>query len=322
MNWKWGIRSRKRVKYTPFYNDRLLLAGDLHCHSIYSMDGVFSVAQIAHYAKDAGLDFMAITDHNSIGAFADEDNITDMVFIRGSECSLCERCGHFNIFGIDAIDLRPDMTEKDEIVSYMKEMKQRGGVVQLNHPFAGGLGWHVGWDVPFDMIEIWNRDYSTKNANSIAFWHERLCAGEKIPATGGTDSHYTKSERYPINCVYARERTPEAILQAVLEGHNFISECSYGPWIQLKIGTGILGDTVQADERAQLEVFFENLEPDYTVVVLSDQKEELRETPNESFYRAQLPVEKGRKFYRAEVWRGKTLAAISNPIYLDWTESV
>lgn len=313
-----GRSQSREAQYTSFYNDRLLLAGDLHCHSIYSVDGVFSVKQIARYAADAGLDFVAITDHNSIGAFADEEEGGDVIFLKGSECTLCERCGHFNVLGICDIDLRPDMTQKEEIVSYMEEMHRRGGIIQLNHPFAGGLGWHVGWDVPFDMLEIWNREYGWKNEQAIAFWHERLCEGKRIPATGGTDSHTTKSERYPVNCVYAKEKTPEAILQAVLHGHSFISECSYGPWIQLKIRDGILGDTVEVSENDFLEVFFENLEAGYTVTIVSNRGEELRETPSEGFFRGKLPIEEDRLFYRGEVWRGKTLTAISNPVYIEW----
>lgn len=307
---------RKRQQPSPFYNDRLLLKGDLHCHSIYSCDGVFSVKQIAGYCQAAGMDFTAITDHNSIDAFSDEGSEENIIFLKGSECSLSEKCGHFNVLGIEEIDLRPDMTEKEEIISYMDKMKQRGAKIQLNHPFAGTLGWHAGWDVPFDLVEIWNREFSERNLKAIEWWHEQLCQGIRIPATGGTDSHSTKSERYPVNCVYARERTPEAILEAVGQGNSFISECTYGPWIQLKIGKAIIGDQIPAKEGELLEAFFENLEAGYTVRILSDNGVEFSKMVENGFCRTTLLVSSKRLFYRGEVWRGEILAAISNPIYL------
>lgn len=308
-----------RIKRTPFdLNEYQLLTGDLHCHSCHSMDGVFSVQKIANFCAAAGMDFAAITDHNSIGALPEEAQQKDFIFLPGSECTLDESCGHFNVLGITDIDLRPDMTEKEEIVEYMQLMRSRGAAIQLNHPFAGGLGWHVGWDVPFDLVEIWNRTNSPKNQNAINWWHDQLCQGKRIPATGGTDSHTTKSERYPINCVFAREKTADAIFEAVKLGHNFISECTYGPWLQLKIGSSIMGDVVACTADTQLEVFVDHMEPDYTVLLISDQGEELRHEAEQSYFRATIPVAANRRFYRLEVRRGAKLAAISNPIYCTW----
>lgn len=310
-------QSQKRRR--PLYHDLLLLTGDLHCHSCHSQDGVFTVDKIAAYCVAAGMDFAAITDHNSIGALSEEKDRRDgFIFIPGSECSLDESCGHFNVLGINDIEISPNMLKKEEIVEYMERMRARGALIQLNHPFAGTLGWHVGWDIPFDMVEIWNRVYSPKNQRAIDWWHEQLRQGRRIPATGGTDSHTTKSERFPINCVYAAERTADSILDAVKKGHSFISECTYGPWIQMKIGEGIMGDVVRVAPGALLEIFVEQMEIGSYVVVYSDQGEELRQTPEHAYFGTSLPVIQGRLFYRIEVWRGRKISAISNPIYCQW----
>ena len=41
------------------------LAGDLHAHTFHS-DGVMSVAELAAHAVERGLDFVAVTDHNTV----------------------------------------------------------------------------------------------------------------------------------------------------------------------------------------------------------------------------------------------------------------
>ena len=45
------------------------LAGDLHAHTFHS-DGVMSVAELAAHAVERGLDFVAVTDHNTVSHHA------------------------------------------------------------------------------------------------------------------------------------------------------------------------------------------------------------------------------------------------------------
>src|SRR5580658_987711 len=40
------------------------LAGDLHAHTVHS-DGVLTVPELARFATERGLDFLAVTDHNT-----------------------------------------------------------------------------------------------------------------------------------------------------------------------------------------------------------------------------------------------------------------
>lgn len=312
------ISCRKKSQAHPlFYVPENLYIGDLHCHSAYSEDGVFSVKQIINYAKDAGLDFLAITDHNENRAMKDDPKDAEVTMLQGSECSLDESCGHFNVLGIEDIELAPDMLKKDEITSYMNRMKAKGARIQINHPFANTLSWSVGWDIPYDYIEVWNRSYNAANQRAVDFWHELLCQGKHITATGGTDAHYNKSERYPLNGVYAKECTPDDILAALDHGHSFVTECSYGPWIQLKSGESIMGDEISVDESTELEIFVEHIELGYTVSLLSDKGELFNEVANEKAYYKKIREIECAKFYRVEVRRANgVMAALSNPIYV------
>ncbi len=213
--------------------------------------------------------------------------------------------------------MAPHMTQKHEIVDYMLRMKARGARIQLNHPFHRGLGWSVGWDVPFDYFEAWNRQFDKGgNADAIAWWHRQLVDGKRITATGGTDSHTTKSERYPVNCLFCRERSTAGILAALDEGRAFITESAYGPWLQLKIGGCSMGDEVTLSKIDSLEIFAEHVEPGYYMKVFSDRGVELEERIRRFSYRKTLEDIGGRRFFRSEVWRGETLIALSNPIYI------
>lgn len=312
------ISCRKKSKEHPqFYIPENLYIGDLHCHSIYSGDGVFSVKQIINYAKGAGLDFLAITDHNENKSMNDDPKDAEVTMLQGSECSLDESCGHFNVLGIEDIELAPDMLEKDEIIAYMNRMKAKGARIQINHPFANTLGWSVGWDVPYDYIEVWNRSYNETNQQAVDFWNELLCQGRRITATGGTDAHYEKSERYPLNGVYAKECTSDDILAALDRGHSFVTECAYGPWIQLKSGESIMGDEISADETTELEIFVEHIELGYTVSLLSDKGELFKETTDVKSYYKKITGLTGTRFFRVEVRRANgVMAALSNPIYV------
>ena len=44
------------------------LRGDLHCHTTAS-DGTASIEQMAHAARDAGYEYLAITDHSATMGF-------------------------------------------------------------------------------------------------------------------------------------------------------------------------------------------------------------------------------------------------------------
>lgn len=312
-----GLFRRKNKKtYSPFYNDRLLLLGDLHCHSVYSEDGVFPVEKIVSFCRAAGLHFAAVTDHNRTDSMGELEDFPGFTLIPGMEASLNEGSGHFNVLGIRDIPLCALDAPKDEIVSYMESMRSRGARIQLNHPFAGTLGWYAGFDVPFHYVEVWNRVFSKNNQAALDWWHGRLCSGLRTVATGGTDSHTTKSERYPINGVYAHKNDPQAILQAVDRGNLFVTECSYGPWLQLRIANAITGDLAEFGQKSPLELYAERLEPGYRVRVLTNRGVVMDEAPQQDWFRHSLSPDPDAMFYRMEVWRDeRTLAAFSNPIY-------
>ena len=74
----------------------------------------------------------------------------------------------------------------------IEEARAAGAMIVFNHPFCSPeCGWKWGFDIaPFDAIEIWNGAMMHENENTrcLDWWHNQLCAGKKIPVTGGAIS--------------------------------------------------------------------------------------------------------------------------------------
>jgi histidinol phosphatase-like PHP family hydrolase len=56
--------------------------GDCHAHTNCS-DGFYSPPQLVELAKTEGLDFLAITDHNTIDAFSKIEDDPGLLILRG-----------------------------------------------------------------------------------------------------------------------------------------------------------------------------------------------------------------------------------------------
>ena len=109
---------------------------DMHMHTIYSYDGTASVAAVLGAAKQAGLDVIAITDHDEI---------------RGAlkAMELASNYGLEVVPGIEITTAEGDLlayciTEKVDaglpLVETVLRVRALGGVCVAPHPMAGGMG--------------------------------------------------------------------------------------------------------------------------------------------------------------------------------------
>lgn len=106
---------------------------------------------------------------------------------------------------------------------------EAGGIAIFPHPFwkPGGSGmYHIKSDHArillksgmFDAYEVVGGMQQPENNLSVALYNEILREGEKIPAVGSSDVHLIEDQKHfaaLFTLVFARENTPEAILEAI-----------------------------------------------------------------------------------------------------------
>jgi hypothetical protein len=169
---------------------RRWLAGDLHAHTVHS-DGVLTVPELAVLAVERGLDFIAVTDHNTVshhaelGAAARRYGIT---LLPGQEVTT--EGGHAGALGeVGWIDFR---REPDD---WLAVAEAGGGLLSVNHPFAGPVSWtHLMRRRP-PLVEVWHWSWLDKRWTlPFAWW---LAWDPAATPVGGSDWHRAGADAPP-----------------------------------------------------------------------------------------------------------------------------
>nr|MCR5311246.1 CehA/McbA family metallohydrolase [Lachnospiraceae bacterium] len=195
--------------------------GDIHHHSIYSSpvwggtdDVIESPKEVADSMRALGLKYGALSDHHNILNHEEwkKTETEDFLPIPSKEISTSN--GHVLSLGVDGYDVIYDIPHGEartedrlraEFVRMTDEIKEKGGLAQLNHPrdHQVSISWNKDfYDITdiFETIEIWNGSnpmyYGTTNALAADFWRELLEQGRFIPATSGSDTHNTRADDY------------------------------------------------------------------------------------------------------------------------------
>jgi predicted metal-dependent phosphoesterase TrpH len=212
------------------------LRGELHCHTQRS-DGDATPAEIARAAQAAGLDFIAITDHNSPPGFASPPE--GPIVIPGIEITTYG--GHWNAWGTDGwYEFRT--ADAASVAAAMTEATAAGAFVSVNHPKPFGPDWIWGDDLGYAAIEVWNGPWERLNGMALARWEAHLRRGERVVAVGGSDTHRLRVPRdrplaeptlgQPTIWVQAPQ-APAEILAAIRRGNAFLSASPAGPQLYL-----------------------------------------------------------------------------------------
>lgn len=300
----------------------MLLSGDCHSHTVHS-DGWYTVDEVIDRARQDKLDFLFITDHNSMASNPLIRSQPGLTVLPGVEVTYYD--GHYNLFGVE----RPIQTyvanSRDEVLSVMREGRASGALVSLNHPFDRGCPWTFGFgpEVPADMVEIWNGPYTPFNRKSIDMWHGQLCRGRIWPAVGGSDCHRSELFRTfaaPTTFLYARSNSGSDILDAMKSGHAFVGMHTGAPGIHLAMGEAGMGD-IHYGQKEPLHLRVEAL-AEGDEIRLIDQTGLIWSNSPGTCWQYETSHDPGEStFLRVEVWRTllggiRTLASISNPVYI------
>ncbi|MCH7774233.1 MAG: histidinol-phosphatase [Bacteroidetes bacterium] len=214
--------------------------GAIHMHSVFS-DGSGEVPQIAKFADEVGLDYIILTDHNTLRALDEgyENWYGNTLCLVGSEINDKENKNHYLAFGINKT-----YSTRTSAKEYVRKIKEDGGIGFLAHPHEKRqhmkehppYPW-IEWDTEdFNGIEIWNhmsewmenltednkyqaflhplRTITAPQKETLKLWDE-LNLKRKVVGIGGVDAHahkynllgFLEVEIFPYKVLFKSIRT-------------------------------------------------------------------------------------------------------------------
>lgn len=245
--------------------------GELHCHSSYG-GGKESVAELVARAEKMGLDFLAITDRNTLAASQDAGfKSKSVVLIPAMEWGSDER-GVALLYGLRTF---PEFVDSIPQAQALVDLVQaQGGFFAVAHPCFPGKPWQ--WGLSYvNGVEVWCRDWASvpplsldqlsedlgerrdgklvhsvayaaasavvrgepnqlsANGQACIFYDAELVRGLKAAAIGGSGSASPSVPlASPVTYVYATEKSVRGILDGLRRGRTYVSAGLKGPRIQ------------------------------------------------------------------------------------------
>ena len=223
--------------------------GDLHSHTHHS-DARGSLGDLVTAAKSRGLDFLAVTDHNTIShhRYLADESSSELLLIPGQEVTTYR--GHANVWGSDGwIDFR--ITRAEQLDRLVTEVHDRGGLFSVNHPKGTGSDWRYPFPEDLDCFEVWQAPWSYRNWEALERYDALLKQGKRVTLVGGSDRHQPGWPELdpealmigsPTTWLYLAELSVEAVLEGLRKGKAFVSESPDGPRLQIFIDDTPMGD--------------------------------------------------------------------------------
>jgi hypothetical protein len=208
----------------PLHAGPAWFSGGVHLHTRHS-DGEFSTAEVCRRARDAGHDFVVITDHNNTTHQLDSVDVPGLLRIVGEEITTPD--GHASVFGIggwrDQVDFRL-IAGDERIRDLVRAANDRGALFVINHPRADCLGcsWEHNVSAGVAAMEI-TAAGPAERAAALALWDSLLQRRRHIVGLGSSDWHRAD---HPIGMasvrVWAAELSERAVLDAMRAGRVIV----------------------------------------------------------------------------------------------------
>lgn len=232
----------------PIVNAPGWYRGDLHMHDANSDGSCASQSgkrvpcplfRTVEKAAAAGLDFIAVTDHNTTAHFGGLRELQQwfdkLLLIPGIEITTFG--GHANIFGPRRfVDFRVGSEAVPDVAALQRGIADAGAIMSINHPAlpSGELCMGCGWIWPktdwsrVAAIEVVNGTMVEGPLAGIGYWYSRLNEGHRLTGIAGSDNHDPDAPEgkapigRPTTVVNAEALSQPAILKGIEAGNVFI----------------------------------------------------------------------------------------------------
>ncbi len=242
--------------------------GELYCHSKYGI-GAESVSELVHRAERRGLDFLAITDRNTMAACFDPGFQSDKVVLIPAMAWGTDERGQALVYGPRTMPELP--RSLPEAQAECIRVQAQGGLFAVAHPCFPSVPWK--WGLGYvNAVQVWCREWRqvppltlglleeewkvreggkedgrlvhsiaaaaatadlaalSANAQAARFWDYETVRGLMACAVAGSSS---ASKRVPLGApvtyVRAKEKSLPAILEGLRLGRTFLSSGLDGP---------------------------------------------------------------------------------------------
>jgi hypothetical protein len=324
----------------PAKNFSRWMSGDLHLHTIHS-DGDWTIPELVNAARNAGLDFICITDHNTLSHHSEIDRLNStgngLIILRGEEITTYG--GHANVWGLPShslIDFRVQPGDRQAMSRIVSQAHRQTALISINHPFAlcPGCDWSYGRDANgFDAIEVWNGSWDNTDERAVEMWDALLQQGRRISAVASSDSHRPSNPIGQPATHVAIDGVPSmaAVLKSIRSGHTYLTGEANVPLISFE-DHGMherevkgIGEIIRMTDTHHLRfrLVISNLSQAATVSLISDGKV-VRKLNAETDGKPQfVEVDADHStYFRLEVRDQKgTMLALTNPIYVETKRS-
>lgn len=229
--------------------------GDLQCHTQHS-DAKGSLDTLLSTARTRGLNFLAVTDHNTVSHIHEFPAHAGQRPLLIPATEVTTYAGHMNVWGLQTWqEFRCSAADRATMRAIIDLAHLQGCLCSVNHPKTDGPPWEYG-DLPYDCVEAWQAPWPFRNEESLAFWDALLLAGRRVIAVGGSDYHQPLLPMQgrphllgqPTTWVYADSLSVEGVLAGLRRGRVCVSADVDGARLDMRVFAGDvwreMGDTV------------------------------------------------------------------------------